>query len=232
MQRIVEQWQFCLMVFSLSGLALIGVGLLFAALAPALRQIWRICKLDSWSKLLALPFVVMITLHGMTKHQIGHVSYPATDAESRYLIDNGSYVTNNAVHVDFSRSAVVPDSAPFLGWYRPLGMTNDTDWVQFLDTTFAAFPVPSDIPFENAISNNFIFATTWTPGPTVHTNGVAIIVWQRQYDPALATNIFAMIRTGVYTNGVRVAPNPGITNSWGGVGSLLMSTPNEETEDE
>lgn len=157
---------------------------------------------------LVLAVVVAgIFKYGMTK---GTVTFPYTDVETRYLYDAGSFVTNDYVHVAFTRSVVVPDTADFLGYVRPCGSTNDEDWVQMLATTFAAFHSPSNIPFANAISNDFQFLTTYTPGPVVHTNGVAVINWQKPFDGS--TNRLATIRTGIYTDGRKLAPNPGITN--------------------
>lgn len=154
-------------------------------------------------------FAVLAALMGGAKHMIGHVEFPYTDAEQRYLFDAGSYVTNDFVHVAFTRSALLPLTADFLGFVRPCESTNDADWVCFLESNFAEFSSPSNIPFAGAISNDFQFFTTWTPGPVVHTNGVAVIVWQQ------VSNGWAKIvpvRTGIYADGKRLAPNPAITN--------------------
>lgn len=176
----------------------------------------RICTWASWCKRHGLQacivafFACGVSYYGMTKTTTGRVSYPYTDVETRYLYDAGSYVTNDYVHVAFTKSAVVPDSADFLGYVRPCGSTNDEDWVQILATTFAKFHSPSNVPFAGAISNDFQFFTTFTPGPVVHTNGVAVINWQKPFDGS--TNRFATIRTGIYVEGRRLAPNPAITN--------------------
>ena len=153
-------------------------------------------------------FVAGFVMHGMTKH--GSVSYPFTDVEQRYLFDNGSYIEKDRIHVDFLRASFVPETAPLYGYFRPVGSTNDAEWVNFVDTTFAQFPVPCDIDFKGAETNNFIFFTTWTPGPAAHTNGVAVVYWRKK--PG-AISIAAPLRTGIYTNDVRVAPSPVITNS-------------------
>lgn len=181
------------------------------------RCLWtRICAWTSWCKRHGLKacivalFACGVAWHGMTKQTTGRVSFPYTDVETRYIFDAGSYVSNDCVHVAFTRSVVVPDSADFLGYVRPCGSTNDSDWVQFLDTTFAAFHSPSNVPYAGAQTNDFQFFTTYTPGPVVHTNGVAVVNWQRPFDGS--TNRFATIRTGIYVNDRRLAPNPAITN--------------------
>lgn len=175
-------------------------------LAARLARVWN--RSGRFARYVFLAGVVGATLYGGAKS--GRVSYPFTDPETRYLVDAGSYVTNDCVHVSFTRSPLVPAEADLVGYARPAGSTNDAAWVQMLDTTFAAFPVPSDIPYPGAQTNDFAFFTTWTPGPVVHTNGVAVILWQRPYDGA--TNRMATIRTGIYLDGRRVAPNPAITN--------------------
>ena len=164
----------------------------------------------STNRLVFLAGVVLATLYGGAKS--GRVSYPFTDPELRYLYDAGSYVTNGYVHVDFTRLAIVPASADLQGWYRPAGSTNDAEWAQMLDTTFADFPVPQDIAFEGAETNDFQFFTTWTPGPAVHTNGVAEIMWSKgPIDAASATVV--PWRTGIYLDAKRVSPDPAVTNS-------------------
>ena len=139
----------------------------------------------------------------------GSVTYPYTDVERRYLFDAGSYVTNDAVCVSFSRAAFVPETAPLYMYARPVGSTNDVDWTEVLSTSFAAFPVPQWVTFPGAQTNDFVLFTTWTPGPAAHTNGVAVVYWR-----AASTNKAALIRTGLYLDGERVAPNPAITNGW------------------
>lgn len=172
--------------------------------------------------------IVIATLYGGAKH--GSVSFPYTDPEVRYLYDAGSYVTNGYVHVNFTRLPMVPGSADLQGWCRPHGSTNDAEWAQFLDTTFAVFPVPSDIPFDGAETNDFQFFTTWTPGPAAHTNGVAEIQWRKGFlDPSNAAAV--PWRTGLYIEGVRVAPNPAMTNGLPASLSLQL-TPNNQHDDE
>lgn len=129
------------------------------------------------------------------------ITYPYTDYEKRYLVDNGSYVTNDAIHVAFTR-IVAPASAPFFISFRQVDSTNDLDWVVFTNTTFAAFAVPCDIPYPAATNYDWICYTTWTPGPTVQTNGVWHSYWG--IDKKLHTH-YIPIRSAVRVDGDVIA---------------------------
>ncbi|MBR3223420.1 MAG: hypothetical protein IKF72_14470 [Kiritimatiellae bacterium] len=198
-----------LAVICLLGLAVIASGAFAWWTVRTLTPVVRWVKRHGLQALYLLPGVLCLVYVGATKN--GSVSFPYTDVEMRYLYDAGSYVTNDYVCVAFTKSAVVPDSADFLGYYRPAGSTNDAEWVCFLETTFAAFHSPSNVPFAGALTNDFQFFTTYTPGPVVHTNGVAVVNWQQNFERD--GRYLATIRTGVYTNAIRVAPSPGITNA-------------------
>ena len=129
------------------------------------------------------------------------VQFPFTDPESRYLYDLGSVVSNDFVHVNFSPSVVLPQTAPILLEYSD--GTNLTVWTTYTNATLATFPRPLDFYFPGAISNTWMCYTTWTPGPSVQTNGIAQIMWHLpSIDPA--TNICAMLNTAIYTNQTKV----------------------------
>ena len=213
-----EIYQTVLASVAIYALIALGLGCLFVFTSRVMLPIVRWMKRHKVDALIVAPFVLCMIFTGSTKH--GSVTYPYTDVEMRYLIDAGSYVTNDYVHVAFTKSPVVPDSADFLGFYRPQGSTNDLEWTQFVETTFAEFRPPVDIPFPGAITNDFQFFTTYTPGPVVHTNGVAVVNWQQNFERD--GRYLATIRTGVYTNAVRIAPNPGITN---GPPAILIMSP-------
>lgn len=131
----------------------------------------------------------------------GTITYPYVDYEMRYLVDSGSYVASNIVHVAFSRY-VVPASADFFISYRDVESTNDLDWVVFTNTTFSAFAVPCDIEYPAATNYDWICYTTWTPGPTVQTNGVWHSYWGR--DKKLHTHLIP-IRSAVRVDGETIA---------------------------
>lgn len=156
---------------------------------------------------LLAPFVAAMVIHGSTKPtpSTGTITYLRTDADVQYLYDAGSFVSNDLVHVSFTY-AVAPGTADFQLWAWPNASTNEEEMVLVYSNTLAGVQQPYEFEYAGAISNRWFGFTTWTPGPSVHTNGVALVNWQMPYDPA-ATNVAAMTRTGVYFNGVRLAPN-------------------------
>jgi len=193
------------------------------ACSKSLARVWG--RSSRFARYVFLAFVAGATLYGGSKN-LGRVSYPYTDPSHHYLFDDGSYVTNDYVHVAFTKSALLPNDADFLGYVRPASSTNDADWAMMLESTIGSFSSPSNIPYAGAISNSFQFFTTWTPGPAVHTNGVAVILWQKPFDGS--TNRAATIRTGIYLDGIRIAPNPAITN---GPSTVFMTTQQGESNE-
>lgn len=137
------------------------------------RDEWRKCG-DRSAKAVFIAAAFAGTLYGGAK--LATVSYPKTEAGRAYLVDRGSYVTNDYVHLDFERR-IVPDDAALVVERREVASTNDTDWAEFLRTTFAELPVPTDLPCENATNWNWIVYADWAPPPSVHTNGILEVRW-------------------------------------------------------
>lgn len=157
--------------------------------------------------------VVLATLYGGAKHT-ATVTYPRTDPETWYLMDSGSYVTNDAVHIAYTKNLVVPNSANIFIEGLELCYTNQSDWAEhsFLaySNTLGNATSPFDMPFHAATNFNWVVYTDWAPGPATHTNGVAFVAWQ--IGASKPTNDLAMVRTGVYADALKLAPNPAITN--------------------
>ena len=122
---------------------------------------------------LLVPFAVGMVIYGGSK---ARVSYPQTEAGRAYLVDRGSYVTNEWVHLDFERR-IVPDDAALVVERRPVASTNDAEWAEFLHTTFAALPVPADLPCAGATNWDWCVYADWAPPPSVHTNGILEARW-------------------------------------------------------
>ena len=176
---MIETFDSTLMKIALGGLALSG--LLFAAAfaAPYVKAAWD--RASKFARAVFCGAVVCACLFGGAKHRTGGISYPKTDNEIAYLTDAGSYVTNDAVHVAFTRLPMVPSSATFYLDYCALDGTNAqgvaTNWVNAKTATFGELSVPFDFAFANATNYNWLAYTDWTPGPAVQTNGVWHTYW-------------------------------------------------------
>lgn len=149
-----------------------------------------------------LVAAIGLMFYAGAKHQYGTVTYAYTDVETRYLFDAGSYVTNDAVYVSFTR-VLAPDSAEFIIEAIEIGNTNREDFVTVYEGTFGTFENPSFVPFPAASNYNFYAYTTWTPGPAVKTNGVVDINWRMDNQ---GNGTIVPIRTGVYLGGEKVSP--------------------------
>lgn len=180
---------------------------LFLALAAAwlllnaVRVFGRASARTAHLALFALAGVAA-TIYGGGKGRVGTVSFPRTDPQTAWLSDDGSYVTNDVVHVAFRR-VVVPGNAPlFIDRRLVSERGDDSAWIGHVETTFDAFPVPQDIRFEAATNWDWIVYTTWTPGPSVQTNGVWHAVWGKDRK---AHRHFIPLRTSVRVDGQVIA---------------------------
>lgn len=182
--------------------ALFGLGVI--VLAVVLTEVlgaWKIWRERRKAVALSLLAVAAI-IAGGTKPATRNVNFPRTDPEVAYLIDNGSYVSNDVVHVNFN-TFLIPGDAPITLAYWPNESTNEADFVELFTYNLSAWPRPLDFEFENAISNRWYCYTTWTPGPAAHTNGVFQQVWmsdRRENRNAIP------IRTIIIEDGEQIAP--------------------------
>ena len=158
---------------AVGGAFLAGLFAVLAAAWPVVRDEWRKCR-DRAAKAVFLAASLAGVLYGGSKRAT--VSYPQTEAGRQYLVDRGSYVANDYVHLDFARR-IVPDDAALVVERRQVAATNDTDWAEFLRTTFAAFAVPTNLPCAHATNWNWVAYADWAPPPSVHTNGILEARW-------------------------------------------------------
>lgn len=165
------------------------------------------------------PFVVGMIIYGSTK---ARVTYPRTEAGRDYLVDRGSYVTNDFVHLDFERR-IVPDDAALVIERRGVASTNDADWAEFLRTTFAAFAVPTDLPCADATNWTWIVYADWAPEPSVHTNGILETKWgvsaRDEAHRAAHLAVGVPAQTTVWADGEMLG-TPGGTNALSGATAL------------
>lgn len=229
-----EFWT-CVGIF---GLFLVAVCAFVWVVAEALPILWDRFQMRRWaSNALLLVFIVGMVGVGSTKNAgiTSRVKYLYTDVEQRYLFDNGSYVTNDYIHIDFTR-LVVPNTADFIIDYYPISITNQDEIADncqnLVTTTFGEFPTPCDIAFESATNFHFICYTTWTPGPSVQTNGVFHLMWQQPIEKSINDRHYPFVpyRTGIYLDDEKISP-PMIEVDLD-EGADLPERLNEETEDE
>ena len=172
---------------------------------------------DILNALVFAAAVVVATIYGGTKPTPATITYPRTDPETWYILDNGSTVEPDAVQLKFTRNLVVPASAWFWLYALDRSYTNQSDWAEHSFAVYsnqfanisATAAADFSVQYPNATNYNWIGFTDWTPGPVVHTNGVALVNWRSIHD---TTNAVAPYRTPVYFNWRRVAPSPAITN--------------------
>ena len=127
---------------------------------------------------------VVATYYGGAKF-CGKVNIPRTDADVQHLYDAGSYVTNDHAYVAFNAVALPMDARILVG-YAPTDATNESQFVTMSDLSLtewlAQFPGTDSqcaARFEwdtswgdRADQYQWYLYTTYTPAPSVHTNGV------------------------------------------------------------
>ncbi len=187
----------------------VGVSIAAVYLAPVVRWI----KSHKGDALIVSPFVIFFAYYGSTKIH-STVTFPRTDPEIWYLMDNGSYVTNDWVHIGFNRNLLLPSTANFFVECLELSYTNQSDWAEHsilaYSNVIGSVQSPFDLAWPAASNYNWIVYTDWTPPPTTHTNGVAYATWQRPINGA--SNVCVTVKTGIYIGPLRVSPPPAMTN--------------------
>lgn len=112
------------------------------------------------------------------------IGFLQTDPEITYLIDKGSWVSNNVVHLEYETRLLPASAMLYLDYIAKTEDGNSTNYNNYINGTVADMPTIIEFEYVNAISNRWIFYTTHTKGPNVHTNGVAVAVFLRstKYD--------------------------------------------------
>lgn len=132
------------------------------------------------------------------------IGFLRTNPEITYLIDRGSWVSNNVVHLEFE-ARLLPQSAElFLDYIPKTEPVDSTAYATYYHGTVDNTPTIMEFEFENAISNRWVFYTTYVPGPNVHTNGVAVaeFIKATNYD-----NVAVPKRSTIWENGRRIWPS-------------------------
>lgn len=149
--------------------AMIGVGaVLFALFLYIFNKVPELRKAPRGFRCALAALSVWAVAYGGSKPVSGRITI-----SDPYIADNGSYLTNNVAHVAIAKkSALLPDNTEILVYARELAQTNAADWVRLSPhLTFADHP--HDYQLAGLATNyNVMVAASFTPGPTVHTNGV------------------------------------------------------------
>lgn len=153
-------------IMMLIGLAGLTVALLVPLVLSVTPQLRRVRKLFFFA-------VAGLALYAGAKRS-GTITYPDIGGVN-YLINRGSYITNDYVHIDFTTVAI-PSSANLYIARKQLDVA-EAQWVEHLETTIADFNPPQDLQFANATNYDWMVFSDWTPGPAVETNGVWHCYW-------------------------------------------------------
>lgn len=131
------------------------------------------------------------------------ITFLQTDPEIVYLVDLGSYVSNNVVHLEFTPRLLPPSAPLFLDYIPKTEPPESQNYATYLAGTVESIPQIIDFTFEGAISDRWVFYTTYTPGPNVHTNGVAVAEFMKakNYD-----NVAVPKRSTIWENDKRIWP--------------------------
>lgn len=97
-----------------------------------------------------------------------------------YLVDVGSFATNDTVHVAATRTTtLVPLNSPVMVHTRYWGLTNATDWVERFPTgtseRLTIADLPADYYVPNASSNHVLVTVDYVPPSIVFTNLVLTV---------------------------------------------------------
>lgn len=126
-------------------------------------------------KKLPFSFVILAlicVLLGADKSPIAGVIFYRTDPEIVWLKDNGSYVSNDVIHVAWSPHAQLPWDATLQMWHCPTNNAADPNaWVQYGgDVAVVDCPFEFDIIYTNALEYAWLFMTTYVRTPISITN--------------------------------------------------------------
>lgn len=184
----------------------IGLAVVFAAYA------YRKVKKQTGSRFVASIFSVVFIGMALVAFPASRekqrvkdpIGFLRTDPEIVYLIDNGSYVSNNVVRLEFSTRLLPPSAELFLDYIPKTEPADSTAYTTYLSGSVETVPNVVEFEFENAISNRWIFYTTYTPGPNVHTNGVAVAEFlkAKNYE-----NVAVPKRSTIWEDGKRIYPS-------------------------
>lgn len=133
----------------------------------------------NWRHPIFIVMSTVATFYGGAKFY-RNVNIPRTDADTQYLYDNGSYVTNDHAYVSFT-AVGLPADARVIVAYAPPDASNETQVVTAMDLPLSEWMANHDCKLryewntswgDAAWDYKWYLYTTWVKPPSVHTNGV------------------------------------------------------------
>ena len=154
----------------LDWLATLAAATLFALCLHIFNRTPRLREAPGGVRCALAALFVWAVAYGGSKGPSGRISI-----DDPYIRDDGSWLSpsNNVAHVAIAkRSPLLPDDTAILVYAREVAQSNVTDWVRITPhLTFADHPHDYQLP-GLATNYNVMVAADFTPGPSVHTNGV------------------------------------------------------------
>lgn len=202
MENIATQFMLIVMAIGIFALVVITIGWVITLGVKILRrQVRRFgTKKIAPHLVIVLIFALPLIFYGSTKSG-GGIIFPQIDPNFEWLVDDGSYVSNNVVHVAYKKHLALPDSAD-LRLARKSIEAGSIEWDEVYETTVGESPSPFDYITANATSFVWAVYTTYTPGPAVITNGVLHVNWAAREDGMIKA---IPLHTEVLEDGVRLA---------------------------
>lgn len=161
------------------GLSALGVACYFKGIDYVVRAF---CRRHPF---ITIPLCLVTTAYGGVKFY-RYLNIPRTDPDVQNIVDHGSYITNDCAYISFNTVGLPPD-APIIVAYAPPEATNESQVITVAALTLSQwlvqFPgkdgadVTARFAWDTALGDRadeyqWYLYTTWTPAPSVHTNGV------------------------------------------------------------
>lgn len=170
MEMYFEIWRTTIMWVGLFALSILVPILVAAKVFPPLNRAFkRFRKLPKWEQALTMFFVAVLTIYAAIKPETARITF------ENGLKDDGSYVTNDIVHIEWVKSGIpyVPDMADVYIDYRPIEYRQSDEggdrWTLLGQTTVGAYEFNTTL----ANATNYDYNVWYHYKPeTVHTNGV------------------------------------------------------------
>ena len=139
------------------------------------------------------------------KNKEDKVQFWHASTDTAYLINNGSIVTSNKVHIAFETRLLPGSAMIFLDFIPKDAEQTAANYSTFKAMTADEWPREVDFDFEGALNYKWVMYTTYTPGPVVHTNGVAVaeLFRSQKYD-----NVAVPKRSTIWEDGKMLWPLP------------------------